>query len=236
MNYETIKFILIALTTLSFLKIILMFIKFLAELIVKRKNTWYKEDIKRVRLIILFHIIAGIAFCMAFYFNNKCVGEFITFKNKLYLSSSIVFTLIGIGIITYSWSTAFANYLIGNPKKKLKEINPTFKIKEDLKIEDEVDSLIKLNHIDKKSKNNMINFLKGKRVWGKINITSTLQNKQITYFPLFDFLEKVYEGGIRKINNDRQKEFLYIIMAFFKKGGIHINEKNIQASFYKWRY
>lgn len=234
MNYETIKWSLIALFALLFGKIIwIQFILFI-EYMFNSKSSWYNKQVEKPR--IYFFIIALISFRFSIYFLSKCEGEFLDYKNLKYSIGIVLLLAIPLAISIFIWSKKFKDNFIKEIKEFLEELNKPLCFKKNLDIEAMVREAIDTQQIfDKTSRESYRAFLENREVKSKINlIIGSYKSKIPTYVPLFELFHNIYEGGVYELNKKNKKELFYIITSNFTKDSNVITETNIRSSYNTW--
>lgn len=233
MNYEAIKLI----SVFSIIITLLIYIwkvplRLLLNYLSSCKSTWFNKKVEKFRLI--FQIIGLLLFLFSYVLWRKYEGNILEWKNILYISAFFLLFITGGGTIWISWHKSFKDKYEIFMKDKSKN---TLIFKKDLNIEEEVERTIDIDKTFlKKSQKDLISFLKKEEQENSIYLIALAERStEITYFPLFDFFNRICKNGIYDLNPEQIKELSKNIIDNFAKDKKNITIEQIKSSYYRWK-
>ena len=194
MTYEIIEITYIIVSVVILLKILKVYVEMFISFMLNQENIQYDNRVEKPRL--LFHILGIMFIGLSFLPIDKLNGHVeIDFEHLISLFSSLIFFILGVVTICFSWSKKFRYKYVPMLEKKIKE-KYKLKIKESVNVENYVKKFIETSTIDPESENDLTLFLNNRTVNSTIVWTAkTSRSKQISYISLFNFLDEVVEGG-----------------------------------------
>ena len=253
---STLGLIIILVTIGFFSKELIKLWRLLIEFMFNQESRWYNKYIEKPRT--LLHIFALFFVLVAFFLLRGLFIKHVINYTDIFIG---VFIYIGgILILLFTYSKKFECIFIPLVEKTIQNNNKTliFKNLEDDSLHSIFFKMEQLEQLpcENDEKQKLIDKLtlfykekptKEKSDTEKINIAIPQKNGQVSYHPIFYFLNEIIEDGIIDIEINKKDECIYyalkgsrrkqltnLIIKFFKKGGESIKESSLSTAYTSW--
>ena len=254
---NTIGLIIILVTVGLFFKEINKLWRLLIESMFSQKSPWFNKYIEKPRTLLhafsLFFVLVAFFLLSDLFFNRQI--------DYIDIIIGVFFYFFGILILLFTYTKVFEKKfiplmenIIKNKSKALiyrilhnKDLELIFIKMEQLE-QLPKDNIEKQKLIDKLTLFYIKKPTEKKPIKEKINITVSQKNKQVTYHPIFYFLNEIFEDGIidvkinkkgeniySKITRNKRKQLKKLIIENFKKDGEDIKKEALNTSYTDWK-